>query len=119
MIENITIGDISAVLIFAVAFISAVGFLYNNFKKWLISLMDKQTANIDFKIDQVNDRLDKVDMSSSKNFIVRCIADFDKGITLSETELERFWEEFSNYECQGGNSYIKQKVEKLQREGKI
>ena len=70
-------------------------------------------------INQINDRLDKVDMEATKNFLVRCLSDVEKGERMTEVEAERFWEQYEHYIAAGGNTYIKNKVVKLQEEGKI
>lgn len=38
---------------------------------------------------------------------------------MSETEAERFWEQYEHYKASGGNTYIKNRIERLQAEGKL
>ena len=117
--ENITFGDISTTLTLIAGFISGVGFLYTKIKKWISNSMHEALTPINDEIKGLHDRLDTVNMEACKNFLVRCIADFDKGVQTSDTELERFWEQYGYYIKNGGNTYISKKVEKLEQEGKI
>jgi len=119
MLESISLGDISIAVTFLVGLIGGIGYLHNSLKKWITEVMKEQMEKFDSDIKDINDRLDKVDLQSCKNFLVRCIADFENGQQISETELERFYEQYEYYEKHGGNSYIKQKVEKLKAKGII
>ena len=119
MFENITFGDVSTAVTVLVGFIGGIGYLKKNLKVWIAKALEEQLRSIDEEMKNLQERLDKVDLEGCKNFIVRCLADFENNIQISETELERFWEQYEHYEKVGGNSYIKQKVEKLKKEGKI
>lgn len=107
-IENITLGDISKILIFIVAFITAIEFLLIRLNKLF-----------DIKLKPINGRLNDIEISSDKNFIVRFLADIEQGNLVDEVEKERFYEIYERYKELGGNSYVSHKVEKLQKEGKL
>ena len=85
------------------------------------SISDVQISinNLDKRIDEVDKRIDKVNMQGCKNFLVRCIADFENGQPNNETELERFWEQYDYYIDHGENSYVRHKVESLEAQGMI
>lgn len=119
MIENLTFGDISSTLTLIVGFIGAICYLHAKLKKWIAHSLDEQLQSITKEMESVKHKLDDVDMESCKNFLVRCIVDFESGGQISETELERFWEQYGYYREHGGNTYISKKVEKLENEGKI
>ena len=119
MLENVTFGDIASSLTLIVGFIGSVMALYKLMKKWLSDSLNELLEPIHDEISGLQSRLDTVNMEACKNFLVRCIADFDKGVHISDTELERFWEQYEYYQEQGGNTYISKKVEKLEREGKL
>lgn len=119
MIDNITFGDISSTLTILVGFIGAVGYLHTKLKKWIAHSLDEQLQSIDKEMKSLQDRLDNVDMESCKNFLVRCLVDFENGGQISETELERFWEQYEYYSKHGGNTYISKKVAKLEQEGRL
>lgn len=106
--ENITIGQITTIIVGVVALISGVEFLLIRFNKLF-----------DTKLAPINTRLNDIELSSDKNFIVRFLADIEEGNKVDEVELERFYDIYKRYIELGGNSYIKRKVDKLTNEGKL
>ena len=94
--ENITIGQISAILTFLVTFIGAIVYLSNLLKK----LLDKAFFPINKKIDDL-------DISQCKNFLVRFLADVEQNNELDEVEKERAYEIYDHYTNDlKQNSYI-------------
>lgn len=111
--ENITVGQIAIVLAFIVTMWGSVDSLGKKITKIFNDSLDK-------KLKPLNDKIDKIDMQSTKNFLVAQIQDIEVGQPMNETTKQRFYEEFQHYETDlKGNSYIKQKVEKLQKDGRI
>lgn len=106
--ENITIGQIATIIGTVVALIGGVEFLLIRFNKIF-----------DAKLKPINTRLNDIELSSDKNFIVRFLADIEQGNPVDEVEKERFYEIYQRYKELGGNSYVSHKVEKLQKEGKL
>lgn len=117
--EDLTLGQISLGIAFFVALIGGIGVLISSFKKLLTTMLAEQFAELKLDIEKINTRLANVDMASTKNFLVRCIRDYEAGEQMSDTETERFWEQYEHYCKNGGNSYIKRKVEQLKADGKI
>lgn len=117
--ENLTFGDVSSALTLLVAFVGSVAFLHKKLKKWIAQSLDDQFQAIDAEMKSLQERMDKVDMESCKNFLVRVISDIDNDQKIGETELERFWEQYEYYKSLGGNTYISKKVEKLEHEGRL
>ena len=106
--ENITLGTIATYVAFLVALIGGVEFLLARFNKLF-----------DNKLKPINGRLNDIELSSDKNFIVRFLADIEQGNAVDDVEKERFYEIYQRYIELGGNSYIKHKVDKLEKEGKL
>ena len=106
--ENITIGQITTILIGIGALISGIEFLLIRFNKIF-----------DLKLKPINNRLNDIELSSDKNFIVRFLADIEQGNKIDEVEKERFYEIYQRYIELGGNSYIKRRVDKLKEEDKL
>lgn len=106
--DKITIGDIATIVAFLVAIIGGFEFLYVRFNK----LFDK-------KLQPLNSKIDNIELSNAKNFIVRTLADIEAGVFIDEVVKERFYENYEVYQKLGGNSYVKHKVEKLREEGKL
>lgn len=106
--EHITLGTIATYVAFFVALIGGIEFIMARFNKLF-----------DNKLEPINTRLNEIELSSDKNFIVRFLADIEQGNQIDEVEKERFYEVYKDYRELGGNSYIQHKVEKLQKEGKL
>lgn len=108
--ENITLGQIAIGVSFLVGLISGVGYLSSISRKWLKDAMKEQ-------LDVIANRLDQVDMESSKNYLVTYLSDIERGKALDEIEKERFYEQYQHYQSLGGNSYIKNKVDQMRGKG--
>ena len=117
--ENLTLKDISFAITFMVGFFGGVGFLYKSIKGFLEKIIKEQFAPFKHSMDDLKSNVERVDMESCKNYLVRCLGDFEHGNKISDVEQERFWEEYEHYLKIGGNSYIKHRVEKLQQEKKL
>ena len=117
--ENLTLGNISAAILFLVALIGGIGYLHNSLKKYISEILKDQFKAIRDDIQGVRNDLGVVDMENCKNFIVRFLADVERGDYIADAELQRFWEEYEHYIKKGGNSYIKEWVTKLKKEGKL
>ena len=119
MIENITLGEIAVSISFLVGLIGGIASFYINIKKWLEKIIRKQFEPFNQAINGLSQKVNQVDMESCKNYLVRCLGDFEHGNPLSDVEQERFWEEYQHYCEIGGNSYIEHRVEKLSLDGKL
>lgn len=106
--EQITLGDIAAWAGFAVMLGGSVAAIIKGVKKVVEKLLEP-----------IQKRLDAVDLENCKNYLVTFLAGVERGQEHDEIELERFHEQLGHYQQIGGNSYIKSKVEKLQKEGKL
>lgn len=114
-------AQIQAIIaIFSVALLGAVGYkLWQGFKTAVHNAVDENFKQLAETIDGINHRLDTVSMETCKNFLVRCLADIDRGDELTETESQRFKEQYDFYIKHDGNTYIKDKYEKSKAEGKL
>ena len=119
MIETITIGQIGIAIAFLVSLITGIGYLHKQLKTWIASSLSDQLTAIEKKIDELGKQLHDVDENACKNFLVARCAEAEKGVEWDEVVRERFWEQYEHYTTNGGNSYIKNKVEKLKNERKI
>ena len=118
--EQITLGQIGTAVAFLVALITGVGALLKKMKEWISSSMKDEIDAVRQDITGLSAQLKKVDTESTKNYLVSFLAKVEQDKELDEIETERFWEEFEHYtEDLKGNSYIKQKVQKLKTEGKL
>ncbi len=99
--EQITLGDIAAWAGFAVMLGGSVAAIIRGVKKAVEKL------------------LEPLSLDNAKNYLVPFLSKVERGEPCDEIELERFHEEYTFYTEHGGNSYIKSRVAKLQKEGKL
>lgn len=114
-----TIGAIAAGIGVILTLISGLKKLDENLKEYVRSAMKTETESLKSDIGDIKKQLTTVDMESCKNYLVTQLVSIDKGEKMSDTQAERFWEQFEHYQKTGGNSYIKHKVDDLQKEGKL
>ncbi|MBR6851624.1 MAG: hypothetical protein IKM88_15485 [Lachnospiraceae bacterium] len=117
--EKITLGDIGMAVAFLVAFISGILYLKKNLKDWVGGAVKADIQALSAKIDVLEKKVEKGDMEACKNFLVSFLATIERGQSIDEIELQRFHEQFDFYTNHDGNSYIKHKVEQLEREQKL
>lgn len=99
--ENITLGDLARWAAFAVALGGSIAAIIRGVKKAVEKL------------------LEPLSLDNAKNYLVPFLSKVERGEPVDEIELERFHEEYTFYTNHGGNSYIKSRVAKLQKEGKL
>lgn len=99
--QNITLGDIATWAAFIVALGGSVAAIIKGVQKVVEKL------------------LLPLSLDNAKNYLVPFLSKVERGEPVDEIELERFHEEYTFYTNHGGNSYIKSRVAKLQKEGKL
>lgn len=99
--ENITLGDLSSWVGFLVGLAGGV--------TAIVSLVKKAVAKL----------LVPLAMDNAKNYIVPFLARLERGEPVDSIELERFHEEYKYYLDHDGNSFIKDRVERLKKDGKL
>lgn len=117
--ENITLGDISTALAFIVALGGSVAAIVGAVKKALKAMFAEQMKEISARMDKQEASIKKIDLERSKDFLVSFLSKAEWDTVADEIEKQRFWEVFQHYVDSGGNSYIKEKVNKLKSEGKL
>ena len=110
--EQITLGQIAVAVAFLVGLISGFAFLFDRMKRWI-----KGAFRDDF--DRLEKRMDGVELEACKDFLVQSFRELEVGAKLDEITRQRIYERYEHYVMQGGNSYIKRKMEQLQDEGKL
>ena len=116
--ENITLGQIGLGIAFIVALITGISYMNDKLKEWITDSLKDNFDAVNKHIDDLEEKISTVDMEQTKSFLVRCIGDIEDG-GISETELQRFFEQYEHYLAMDGNTYIRHKVEQLMQEGKI
>ncbi len=110
--ENITLGQISAAVLFLTALIGGVILLTKWIRGVIVKVMQDELAPLKTQVQAV-------DLENCKNYLVTYLADAERGSAKDEIERERFYEEYEHYKKIGGNSYIKTKVEQLRAANKL
>ena len=106
--ETITLGDLARWAAFVVALGGSIAAIIRGVNKAVGKLLEPVVKQIE-----------SVDRENCKNFLVTFLAETERGQEHDQIELERFHEQFEHYKAIGGNSYIKAKVDKLQKNGKL
>ena len=119
MIESITLGQVATMVTFLVSLIGGIAYLRNNLKSWVQGALKDELDDIRNELKAIDQKVSSVDLESVKNFLVTMISDIERGTYFTEVEMKRFWEQYEYYIKLGGNTYIKKRVEKLQKENKI
>lgn len=126
--QAVTLGELAAAITLVVGIISGVTVIISKLlkpaDKWLQKGLEKGLEPINERFDKAAVRLENVEkdmenlrLSVCKNYIVRFLADVEQGEQTDEVERARFWENYDLYQEMGGNSYIKDKVDKLKKDG--
>lgn len=117
--ETLTLGQAAAALAFILAVIGGITSLKKSIKSGIESALKDKFDELEKTNKEILKRLDSVDLENCKNFLVTFLAEVGRGEIKDETELQRFWEEYSHYEKLGGNSYIKNKVSELKAKNRL
>jgi len=105
--ENITLGQIKDVVLFLVALIGGLATLYTMLMK-----------GIKKQLEPINDELKAEKMSRLKSDLTTLMYLAETGVISNEQKILAH-EEYDTYTENKGNSYIKEKMEKLKEEGKL
>lgn len=108
--QSLTLQRIYDNIVFIVALCGGMYAIYRGVKRGIKKLLEEE-------FEALNKRIDSIDMETTKNFLVRFLADVEKGTVVTEIERERFWEQYEHYLKMDGNSYVKEWVAKLQKKG--
>lgn len=119
-VKNLTLLDFSVIVLFIVGLIRGVQELKKSIKEFLQALLKDQFKEVNDKLDGMQSTIIKLDTQECKNFLVRYLADVERGDYIYESEQQRFWEEYDHYiDDLHENSYIKEWVARLKAEGKL
>lgn len=119
-IQNLTLEQISVAILFIVGLFGGIRYLKNAIVEFLYKALDERFKTVNDKLDGMENTINKLDTQSCKNFLVRYLADIERGDLIYESEEQRFWEEYDHYvDDLHENSYIKEWVARLKKEGKL
>lgn len=119
-VKNITLLDISVIVLFVVGLIRGVQELKKSIKEFLEKLLADQFKEVNNKLNDMQSSITVLDKQACKNFLVRYLADIERGNIIYDSERQRFWEEYDHYiKDLGENSFVKEWVARLKEEGKL
>lgn len=124
MLQKLTLEQISIAIVFIGSLIAGIKYLKKELedclKDFLEKLLDKQFKDVNDKLDTMQSSLRTLDVQATKNFLVRYLADIERGEHIYDSEKQRFWEEYDHYiKDLGENSFIKEWVARLKEDGKL
>ena len=117
--ENITIGQIAVGIAFVVALAGGLASLKKLITKGIEDALRDKFDKLEKSQAEIIKRLEMVDTENCKNYLITFLSEVARGELKDEIEVKRFWEEYEHYAACGGNSYVKHKVEELQKRGLI
>lgn len=117
--ENITIGQIAVGIAFVVALVGGLTSLKKLITKGIEDALKDKFEKLEKSQAEIIKRLDMVDIENCKNYLITFLSEVARGELKDEIEIKRFWEEYEHYAACGGNSYVRHKVEELQKRGLI
>ena len=106
--DNLTLGQISNILKFAVEFVGIVATIIIALKK----IIKKQ-------FDPINKNMDELEKLSVKSDLVNFINDVEMVVFKTHIQKLIAHELYDRYCEKGGNSYVREHWERLKKEGKI
>lgn len=114
---TVTIWQVLAVVLGSEALVKFIEWFFDRKDR----IQEKKEENPILKeLAEIRKDIRLLDKATCKNFLVRCLADFEKGNKMSDVEVERFWEQYHHYIDElKENTYIKEWTERLKKEGKI
>lgn len=116
--EQITLGQVAVFLAFIVALWGSIETISKKVSKAFDSSLDKKLKPIEDKIDNLEKKVNTVDMNSTKNFLLARIEEAKHG-GIDDITRMRLLEQWEHYKSLGGNSFIAGELEKLRKENKI
>lgn len=119
-VQNLTLEQISIAILFIVGLIGGVNYLKKAIRDLLEKLLQDQFTKVNTKLDTMQTSIKTLDIQATKNFLVRYLADIERGNIIYDSEKQRFWEAYDHYINElKENSFIKEWVAKLKEEGKL
>lgn len=118
-IESWTLAGIVALTSLLLVLISNIRKLRDEYKGSVKKVVQEEVAPLNAKLDSLSNKIDEVDMNSTKDFLVSRFAEIDRGEVLDEITRQRVYEEMERYQKHGGNSYIHTRFEELKKRGDV
>lgn len=120
MLQELTLEEISVAIIFIGGLIGGVKYLKTTIRETISKLLNSKFKALKDELEEIQASVKALDIQTTKNFLVRYLADIERSSVIFDYEKQRFWEAYDHYTKQlGENSQIKEWVERLKDEGKL
>jgi uncharacterized protein YjbJ (UPF0337 family) len=117
---DITLGDVSNVLVFIAGVLTSGGTIAGFMSKRFGKIMDEKLRPLNTKMDELTGKVNQVDVDNTKNYLQQTISAIDHGEKLDRAARERFYENYDHYTNDLNlNSWVHKEVERLEKEGKL
>lgn len=124
---NMPVGEFIGVILAGVAGLVAlikgieylVGKASRAVHKWFSEGLEEGFKPVNQKLVELDNSTKDLRLSVCKNYIVRFLSDLEQGQPVDEVERQRFYENYDTYISLGGNSYLRDKVERMRQEKKL
>lgn len=117
---NMSLGDLSNVLVFIAGVLTASGTIARFMSKRFGKIMAQHLQPLYEKIDVLSKQVNQVDIDNTKNYLQQAISAIDAGAKLDNAAKERFWENYDHYTNDLNlNSWVHKEVKRLEKENKL
>ena len=110
--ENITLGQISGIMLFLASFIGAGIVLLGYIKKGLKKVLQDE-------LESIKEQLKEDSTAIRRNELMRVFHILKSAGELDSDEKVHYHKNYDEYTREGGNSYIKELNDKYVKEGRI
>ena len=118
--DKITIGEVAAAVALLIALIGGGIKIKQWIQEGIRATLKDELGALKKDIESLQTELRKEDKEKTKNYLVACIADIERGQEWTAVQRQRFYEQYDHYTNDlEGNTYIKTAVEQYEREHKI
>ena len=90
--QNVTLGEFSGWITLIAGLIIGTGAIYKALKNIITKMLETEFENVNKKLDDLNERIETVDVETCKNFLVARLAELEKGLQMDEIEKARLSE---------------------------
>lgn len=117
--ENISLGQIAAIITFLGIFIGAITSVITFSKIFIKNILNPVNQKIDHLEEVSMNSRNNIELELIKMILVNFINDVEQGSIKSPMQKQNIYELYERYKTLGGNTYIIEMWEKLINERKI
>ncbi len=117
--ENISLGQIAALITFVSIFIGAITGIITFSKTFINKILKPIDKKIEHLEQVATNGRNNIELELIKIILVNFINDIQQGTHKSGIQKKNIYELYDRYQKLGGNSYVHDGWEKLIKEGKI